>query len=123
MPRRYSKELIHRIRNEVDIREVVQTLGLPWKISEGYFRFLCPLCSELNTATNPRTNLGRCFRCRRNFNPIDLVMAVRASSFLDSVEFLVELLPPRVREPPRHRDLGDDHSGNLHHPPMKRNGS
>ncbi len=93
MVRRYSKELLRRIRNEIDIREVVPVLGLPWKISEGYFRFLCPRCSEFNTATNSRTNLGRCFRCRRNFNPIDLVMAVRASSFTEAVEFLTHLLP------------------------------
>ena len=92
MPRRYSRELLHRIRNEVDIRDVVRALDLPWKISEGYFRFLCPRCSEFNTATNPRTNLGRCFRCLRNFNPIDLVMAVRTSNFVDSVDFLSQFL-------------------------------
>jgi DNA primase len=92
MSRRYPKELLHRIRNEIDIREVVRILEIPWKISEGYFRFLCPQCSEFNTATNPRTNLGRCFRCRRNFNPIDLIMAVRVQSFLESVDFLSQLL-------------------------------
>jgi DNA primase len=93
MSRRFPKELLHRIRNEIDIREVVRTLELPWKISEGYFRFLCPQCSEFNTATNPRTNLGRCFRCSRNFNPIDLVMVVGARSFLESVDFLSKFLP------------------------------
>ena len=93
MSRRYSKDILRRIRNQVDIQEVVQALALPWKISEGYFRFLCPLCSEFNTATNPRTNLARCFRCRRNFNPIDLVMAVRASSFVEAVDFLSNLTP------------------------------
>ena len=92
MPRRYSKEILHRLRNEVDIRDVVRALALPWKISEGYFRFLCPLCSEFNTAANPRTNLGRCFRCGQNFNPIDLVMVDRAASFVDSVDFLSKLM-------------------------------
>lgn len=98
MPRRYSKEILHRIRNEVEIREVVQALALPSKISEGYFRFLCPLCSEFNTATNPRTNLARCFRCKRNFNPIDLVMVARAASFVEAVQFLSELLSPSGAE-------------------------
>jgi DNA primase len=104
---RYSKELLRRIRNEVDIRDVVHALALPWKISEGYFRFLCPRCSEFNTATNPRTNLGRCFRCRRNFNPIDLVMAVRASSFLDAVAFLAQRLSRAGMDsaPPRDIDV------------------
>ncbi len=107
MPRRYSKDLLHRIRNEIDIREVVHTLALPWKISEGYFRFLCPRCSEFNTATNPRTNLGRCFRCLRNFNPIDLVMAVRASSFLDSVEYLAQRFPTRGMDSAGPRAIDD----------------
>ena len=44
---------------------------LPVKRSEGYFRFLCPLCGDFNTATNSRTNLARCFRCEKNFNPIE----------------------------------------------------
>ena len=51
-------------------------LRLPSKEIEGFFRFLCPHCGEFNTATNPRTNLTRCFRCQRNFNPIDMVIAV-----------------------------------------------
>ena len=38
------------------------------------------------TATNPRTNLGRCFRCQRNFNPIDLVMVVKRYTFLQAVD-------------------------------------
>ena len=112
MSGRYSKELLRRIRNDVDIRDVVRALALPWKISEGYFRFLCPRCSEFNTATNPRTNLGRCFRCRRNFNPIDLVLAVRSSSLTEAVEFLTRLLldvstdrflAPDDNSPPRSR--------------------
>jgi hypothetical protein len=100
MSRRHSKELLHRIRNEIDIREVLRTLELPWKVSEGYFRFLCPQCSEFNTATNPWTNLGRCFRCRRNFNPIDLVMVVRGQSFLEAVDFLSKFLPAPERGNP-----------------------
>ena len=122
MPCRYSKDLLRRIRNEVDIREVVGALALPWKISEGYFRFLCPKCSEFNTATNPRTNLGRCFRCRRNFNPIDLVMAVLTSSFLDSVEFLTQRFPTRGTDFAGPRAIGDNRSVNLH-PPTTRNRS
>jgi hypothetical protein len=116
MPRRYSKELLRRIRNEIDIRDVVNVLALPWKISEDYFRFLCPLCSDFNTATNPRTNLGRCFRCRRNFNPIDLVMAVRASTFLDAVGFLAPRLLTGGPDSAGPRDSGDDRTENFHSP-------
>ena len=60
----------------------------------GYLRFLCPLCDDFHTATNPRTNLARCFRCQRNFNPIDLIMIVDRTSFLEAVGQLEECLPP-----------------------------
>ena len=47
-----------------------------------------PICEDANTATNPRTNLARCFRCQRNFNPIEFVMAVQGCEFLDAVACL-----------------------------------
>jgi hypothetical protein len=34
--------------------------------------------------------LARCFDCQKNFNPIDLVIAVANCSFLDAVEYLVD---------------------------------
>jgi hypothetical protein len=58
------------------------------KISESYLRFLCPLCREFHTATNPRTNLARCFRCQKNFNPIDIVMITQRVDFTEAVRFL-----------------------------------
>jgi len=58
----------------------------------GILRFLCPVCKEFETDTNPRTNLARCFRCERNINPIDLVMALERCSFLEAVTFLEPLL-------------------------------
>lgn len=89
MARRYSKELLRRLRNDIPVAWLIaEVLEVPAKISEGYFRFLCPLCGDFNTATNPRTNLARCFRCRENFNPIDMLMTVRHLNFTDAVEFL-----------------------------------
>lgn len=92
---------LRRLRNDVDITELIRRLGIPWKCHDGYFRFLCPICDEFNTATNPRTNLGRCFRCRENFNPIDLVMRLESLSFLQAVEFLRDI----CRDRPRPDDL------------------
>jgi hypothetical protein len=90
---------LRQLRNDVPIAWLIaEVLEVPAKISEGYFRFLCPSCEELNTATNPRTNLARCFRCRANFNPIDMVMIVRRLNFTDAVEFLRALRA--VAEPP-----------------------
>lgn len=76
---------LRELRNRIPIDGVIAALEIPAKRREGYLRFLCPLCEEFNTATNPRTNLARCFRCERNFNPIDLVMVAERCPFLEAV--------------------------------------
>jgi len=87
--KRFSKEELIRVRNQVSINEVIEHIvDLPCKKCEGQLRFVCPVCSEHNTATNPKTNLARCFRCRRNFNPIDMVMVVRGTDFVEAVKYL-----------------------------------
>ncbi len=89
MVQRFSKDELFRLRNHIPINDViVHILDLPSKVRDGYLRFLCPRCSEFMTACNPKTNLARCFRCERNFNPIDMVMVVKACNFKDAVEFL-----------------------------------
>ncbi len=93
MTTRFSSPFLFRIRNHIAITKLIEdVLELPTKLSEGHFRFLCPLCSEWNTATNPRTNLARCFRCKKNWNPIDMVMRVNRCDFLEAVKFLKPLL-------------------------------
>ena len=87
-----SRQRLRQLRNDVSVDHVLRELGVPTKVREGYLRFLCPLCREFNTATNPRTNLGRCFRCEKNFNPIDLTMIVQNINFLDAVSHLEALL-------------------------------
>jgi len=88
----YSKEKLRKFRNDIPIAPLIaDILDIPSKISEGYFRFLCPKCREFNTATNPKTNLGRCFRCEVNFNPIDIVMNDKHYNFKEAVEFLDNL--------------------------------
>ena len=92
MSRRITRSELRRLRNEINIEKIIRQLGIPWKLTDGYyFRFLCPVCNEFNTATNPRTNLGRCFRCSENFNPIDIVMTAERVSFLDAVQLLRRL--------------------------------
>ena len=89
-----TKPYLRRLRNEIDVRLLAtDVLRLEHRYSEGRFRFLCPLCGEFNTAINPATNLGRCFCCQKNFNPIDLVIAVKHYDFLQAVDFLDPLLP------------------------------
>jgi DNA primase len=89
MSNRLPPEMLRRLRNEIPITLVIaELLKLPTKVSEGYFRFLCPLCTEFITATNPKTNLARCFLCEKNFNPIDMVMVVKQISFSKAVDYL-----------------------------------
>ena len=89
MTRRFSSQELFELRNYIPIDTLIERrLMLPSKTSEGFFRFLCPVCQEFQTATNPKTNLARCFRCERNFNTIDLVMICRNMSFVESVTYL-----------------------------------
>ncbi|MCP4265957.1 MAG: hypothetical protein GY777_10345 [Candidatus Brocadiaceae bacterium] len=93
MAKRISEELLRKLRNDIPIEILIaQILKIPSKYSEGYFRFLCPICNEFNTATKKQTNLARCFRCNKNFNPIDLVMSYHEITFLDTVKFLMPAL-------------------------------
>jgi len=56
MSNRLPPEMLRRLRNEIPIALVIaEFLKLPTKVSEGYLRFLCPLCTEFITATNPKT--------------------------------------------------------------------
>jgi hypothetical protein len=100
MKRRFSDDELFELRNNIPIEVLIRdVLSIPAKVSEGYLRFLCPICHEFQTATNPRTNLARCFRCERNFNPIDMVMRERAMGFIESVDYLKKVLDAKRRPP------------------------
>ncbi len=74
-----SKELLRRIRNDLPMPVTIAALGRegpPSKMSEGYFRFLCPGCGEMRATVNPRINLAHCFACKQNLNNIDLLIAL-----------------------------------------------
>jgi DNA primase len=92
MNNRFSSHQLFELRNNIPIDMLIRDhLKIPSKIRDGFLRFLCPLCSEFNTAVNPITNLGRCFGCEMNFNTIDLVMEVKGYGFRHSVLFLKKL--------------------------------
>lgn len=93
MVQKLSKEFLFSIRNHIPIAQVIaDMLQLPWKRSDGYFRFVCPKCQEFRTAVNEKTNLARCFLCEINFNCIDLVMIVKKVKFLKAIDILSPLL-------------------------------
>lgn len=94
MTKHFTRQLLYRLRNEIPVVELLIRLDWPRKYRDGRFVFLCPVCGEYLTATNPRANLGRCFACERNFNPIDLVMLIEAVDFVTAVQSLEPHLPP-----------------------------
>lgn len=90
MAKRYfSSRQLYVLRNDIDVRMLIEkTLRIPCRVTEGCFRFLCPICNEFNTSVKSKTNLARCFRCEKNFNTIDLVMMIRQADFVQSAKFL-----------------------------------
>lgn len=76
----------------LDITRIVESLGLTASPRCKRPRFLCPICRECHTTLRSRSNLARCFRCNKSFNPIDLVLAARNSSFREAVEYLESIL-------------------------------
>ena len=74
-----SADLLRRLRNDLPMPVTIAALGRegpPSKMSEGYFRFLCPRCGEMRATVNPRNNLAHCFCCQKNLNNIDLLMTL-----------------------------------------------
>jgi hypothetical protein len=91
--KRYDDELLRRLRNDIPIDWLIKHLGWPAKMHSGSFVFVCPCCQESQSDVNPRTNLGRCFHCETNFNPIDFTMSACQCEFTAAVEYLIPLLP------------------------------
>ncbi len=89
MTQYYSANFLRRLRNEIPINEViVDLLNLEVRNDPKTLRFRCPLCYNFHTATKHETNLARCFDCKKNFNPIDMVITVGNCGFVDAVKIL-----------------------------------
>jgi hypothetical protein len=91
MSKYYPGNLLRALRNNIPIDSVITDmlkLDLRRNHNDTHLRFRCPVCHRFHTATQRKTNLARCFDCEKNFNPIDLVMAVTQCGFVDAVELL-----------------------------------
>ena len=89
MPKHYPDDLLRSLRNYIPIdRVVAEMLHLELRRKASLLRFRCPMCRGFHTATQPKTNLARCFDCQKNFNPIDMVMAATRCRFVEAVERL-----------------------------------
>ena len=87
----HSKALLWELRTSLPMFHVLQELEdklhIPFKESEGFIRFLCPFCNEMQATINPKNNLSHCFVCKRNLNNIDL-MILSGYTFFESVKIL-----------------------------------
>lgn len=98
MKKRFSADELRALRNEIPIDRLIEdVLSIPAKRIEGFFRFLCPICNEFQTAVKPATNLARCFRCEMNFNTIEITMRVKNIGFRESAMYLTDILDANKR--------------------------
>ena len=89
MSHHYSSDFLRHLRNDISIDEViVDLLNLEVRTHGEMLRFRCPICLNFHTATNHKTNLARCFDCKKNFNPIDMVITVGNCGFVEAVKIL-----------------------------------
>lgn len=88
-----TRDYLRRLRNEINFGHLFRYLRWSHKRTDGKLIFVCPQCSESQTSVNPKTNLARCFRCEKNWNPIDFTMEVYHIEFLEAVGQLETLLP------------------------------
>ncbi|MGB5988100.1 MAG: CHC2 zinc finger domain-containing protein [Desulfobacterales bacterium] len=105
MTRRFSSGELKFLRNRVPIDRVMETL-FGTSIRGSNRRFVCPICGGLDTSVNAGHNLARCFSCRRNFNPIELVMHQLKISFVDSVKWLQSRMPSVPQHTPSTNKTG-----------------
>jgi hypothetical protein len=95
----FTKQQLFQVRNEIDIDWLINEKLSIERHFNGVWRFRCPLCQELNTASQKKTNLARCFSCQKNFNTIDIVIYTKKINFVPSVRFLLSLLNKKTRQP------------------------
>jgi hypothetical protein len=93
MAKLFSPDFLRMLRNQIPIDEVIiDLLNLEVRNDHKILRFRCPLCYNFHTAINHETNLARCFDCKKNFNPIDLVITVGNCGFVDAVKILKDCI-------------------------------
>ena len=93
MSQHYSADFLRYLRNDIPIdRVIVDLLNLEVRSDCEMLRFRCPICLNFHTATKHETNLARCFDCKKNFNPIDMVITVGNCSFVEAVKILKDAI-------------------------------
>lgn len=84
-----SRETIERVKHESRIVDIVQE-SVPLKRKGAYYTACCPFHSERTPSffVKDQTNTYNCFGCGESGNVISFVMATKAMSFPETVEYL-----------------------------------
>lgn len=94
MSRRFTPELLHALRNQVPITRLIRdSLNLPSRRIGDKLRYECPKCGGFDTSILIDHNILRCFDCRQNRNPIEMVMDCLKLDFVKSVNWLLQHHP------------------------------
>lgn len=104
---RFSDEELYELRNKVSLLSLLKLVGVETKLDGEILIFSCPSCGGYRTGINPQANMCRCFYCAKNFNPIELVMAQRKSTFVESVKFLKQHFDKLTQPPASLNDCED----------------
>lgn len=88
----HDSDHLRTLRNDVPVRLVLADLRIPTKNRGRPVNFRCPACAGFHASINPQANLLRCFRCSRDFNPIDLVETECHCRFLEAVRRVESLM-------------------------------
>ncbi len=90
--KRIHPDHLRALRNDVPVHVVLAHLRIPPMNRGRRVNFRCPACGGFHATVNPQANLLRCFRCARDFNPIDLVEAVCQCRFIEAVRRVESLM-------------------------------
>ena len=96
---RFSDSELYELRNRILLLRLLELLSVQTKLDGEILIFSCPSCGGYRTGINPQANMCRCFYCAKNFNPIELVVAQRKSTFVESVKFLKQHFD-KLTQPP-----------------------
>ena len=96
-------DLLRRLRNDLPMPVTIAALGRegpPSKMSEGYFRFLCPHCGEMRAHRQPSQQPRPLLLLQQSINNIDLLMTLDYT-FRDAVALLERMLNEHQAKQPK----------------------
>ena len=85
---------IQYIKQEADLKKVVENLGVKLKKTGAYYVGMCPFHNEKTGSFTiyPRNNHWKCFGCGEGGNAIDFVMKKQGCDFIEAVKYVADII-------------------------------